>query len=100
MADNLLSCAPASVQGYFYRTSGGAEVDLLLAWPGGELWAIEVKRSLSPKVERGFHAACQDLGAARKLVVYPGRESFALGHEVQAVPLHALCRELAAKAVG
>ena len=66
VVDNLLSCAPASVQGYFYRTSGGAEVDLLLAWPGGELWAIEVKRSLSPKVERGFHAACEDLGPARK----------------------------------
>lgn len=98
VVDNLLSCAPASVQGYFYRTSGGAEVDLLLAWPGGELWAIEVKRSLSPKVERGFHAACEDLRPARKLVVYPGSESFPLGNDVQAVTLHALCRELAAKA--
>ena len=47
----------------------GAEVDLLLAWPSGELWAIEVKRSLSPKVERGFHAACDDLKPLRKLVV-------------------------------
>ena len=99
VVDNLLSCVPATVQGYFYRTSGGAEVDLLLAWPGGELWAIEDKRSLSPKVERGFHAACEDLRPARKLVVYPGSESFPLGNDVQAVPLHALCRELAAKAL-
>ena len=99
VVDNLLSCAPATVQGYFYRSSGGAEVDLLLAWPGGELWTIEVKRSLSPKVERGFHAACEDLRPARKLVVYPGSESFPLGNDVQAVPLHALCRELAAKAL-
>ena len=98
VVDNLLSCAPATVQGYFYRTSGGAEVDLLLALPGGEIWAVEVKRSLSPKVERGFHAACEDLRPARKLVVYPGSESFPLGNDVQAVPLHALCRELAAKA--
>ncbi len=95
--DNLLSCAPANVQGYFYRTSGGAEVDLLLAWPGGELWAIEVKRSLSPKVERGFHAACEDLSPVRKLVVYPGNEPIPLGHDVVAVPLDALCRELAEK---
>ena len=99
VVDNLLSCAPANVQGYFYRTSGGAEVDLLLAWPGGEIWAIEVKRSLSPKVERGFHSACEDLGPARKLVVYPGSESFPLGNDVHAVPLHALCRELATKAL-
>ena len=89
VVDNLLSCAPASVQGYFYHTSGGAEVDLLLAWPGGDIWAIKVKRSLSPKVERGFRAACEDLGPARKLVVYPGSESFPLGNDVHAVPLHA-----------
>lgn len=95
--ENLLSCAPASVQGFFYRTSGGAEVDLLLAWPGGELWAIEIKRSLSPKVERGFHAACDDLRPARKLVVYPGSESFPLGHDIQAVPLATLCQQLAEK---
>jgi predicted AAA+ superfamily ATPase len=96
--ENLLACAPASVQGFFYRTSGGAEVDLLLAWPGGELWAIEIKRSLSPKVERGFHAACDDLRPARKLVVYPGSESFPLGHDIQAVPLATLCQQLAMKA--
>ena len=95
--ENILSCAPAHVQGFFYRTSGGAEVDLLLAWPGGELWAIEIKRSLSPKVERGFHAACDDLAPARKLVVYPGSESFPLGNDVHAVPLEALCQELAKK---
>lgn len=93
--ENLLSCAPASVQGYFYRTSGGAEVDLLLTWPNGKMWAIEIKRSLSPKVERGFHAACTDLSPARKLVVYPGDESFPLGHDIQAMPLAALCQELA-----
>ena len=95
--DNLLSSAPSGVQGFFYRTSGGAEVDLLLAWPNGALWAIEVKRSLSPRIERGFHAACEDLSPARKLVVYPGLETIALGHGVLAVPLDVLCRELTNK---
>lgn len=95
--ENLLACAPAGVQGYFYRTSGGAEIDLLLAWPGGALWAIEIKRSLTPKVERGFHAASADLAPARKLVVYPGTESFPLGHDVLAIPLATLCQELAMK---
>lgn len=94
--ENLLNCAPAPVQAFFYRSAAGAEVDLLLAWPSGELWAIEIKRSLSPKVERGFHAACADLAPARKLVVYPGAESFPLGNDVLAVPLAVLCQELAA----
>jgi predicted AAA+ superfamily ATPase len=93
--ENLLSCAPANVQGYFYRTSGGAEVDLLLVWPSGDIWAIEVKRSLSPKVERGFHAACDDLLPTRKVVIYPGNATFPLGHDVTAMPLAALCQELA-----
>ena len=95
--DNLLSCAPSGVQGHFYRSNGGAEIDLLLSWPDGNLWAIEIKRSLSPKVERGFHAACEDLSPVRKLVVYPGEEAFGLGNGVMAMPLLALCRELAKK---
>ena len=93
--ENVLAAAPANVQAYFYRTSGGAEIDLLLAWPSGDLWAIEIKRSLSPKVERGFHAACADLLPKRKIVIYPGQEPFPLGNDVQAVPLAVLCRELA-----
>ena len=31
--ENLLASLPPGVQAYFYRTSGGAEIDLLLAWP-------------------------------------------------------------------
>ena len=96
--ENLITAAGTSASAHFYRTSGGAEVDLLLNWPSGECWAIEVKRSLAPKVERGFHSACEDLQPARKLVVYPGDEPFPLGHGVQAIPLAALCRELALKA--
>ena len=94
--ENLLSCAPQMVQAHFYRSSGGAEIDLLLTWPNGEMWAIEIKRSLSPKVERGFHAACADLSPTRKLVVYPGMGSIPLGHGAMAVQLDTLCRELLA----
>lgn len=92
--ENLLACAPRGVQAFFYRSSGGAEVDLLLLWPNGERWAIEIKRSTAPKVERGFHSACEDLQPARKLVVYPGQESYRLREDVLAVSLHALCQEL------
>jgi predicted AAA+ superfamily ATPase len=95
--ENLLSSVGTRAQAFFYRTSAGAEIDLLLAWPSGELWAIEIKRSLTPKLERGFHAACEDLTPARKWVVYPGQESFPLGHDIKAVSLAALCREITAQ---
>ena len=94
--ENLLVCAGDRAQGYFYRTSGGAEIDLLLAWPDGSLWAVEIKRSLTPKVERGFHAACGDLQPARKYVVYPGRAAYPLYPDIEAIPLAELARLVAA----
>ncbi|WP_440108536.1 ATP-binding protein [Acidovorax sp. BL-A-41-H1] len=96
--ENLITAAGQEASAHFYRTAAGAEIDLLLHWPGGESWAIEVKRGLAPKVERGFHTACEDLQPARKLVVYPGDETFPLGHGVQAMGLATLCEELARKA--
>jgi len=92
--ENLIAAAGPHTTPYFYRSIGGAEVDLLLRLPDDKLWAIEVKRSLSPKVARGFHAACDDLQPARKLVVYAGDESFVLADDVQAISLGALCEAL------
>lgn len=94
--ENLLVNAGDRAQGYFYRTSGGAEIDLLLAWPDGSLWAVEVKRSLSPKVERGFHAACEDLAPVRKFVVYPGQERYRIAPDIEAIPLAELAGMVAA----
>lgn len=85
--ENLLASAPEGVQGYFYRSSGGAEIDLLLHWPDGRLWAVEIKRSLSPKLERGFHSACADLQPARQFVVYPGQGRYPLSPDCDAISL-------------
>ena len=92
--ENLLVCAANKAQGYFYRSSGGAEIDLLLSWPDGSLWAIEIKRSLNPKLERGFHAACADLAPTRKFVVYPGAERYRLAADIEAISLYELAAEL------
>lgn len=88
--ENLLIVSPEGTEGFHYRTSGGAEIDLLLNFLNGEQWAVEVKRSLTPRVERGFHSACADLKPARRFVVYPGTEIFPLGDGVKAIPLPAL----------
>jgi uncharacterized protein len=92
--ENLLGSAPDGVTGHFYRTSGGAEIDLLLLFPDGALWAVEIKRSLKPRPNRGFHVACSDLSPARRFLVYPGAERFSLGHGIAAVPLAELLSEL------
>ncbi|MEQ1711774.1 MAG: ATP-binding protein, partial [Hyphomicrobium sp.] len=94
VVETLINCAPAWTTPHFYRTSAGAEIDLLLELPGSKLWAIEIKRSVSPKVERGFHVACDDLKPARRFVVYAGDERVPMPHDVEAVGLHALADEL------
>ena len=95
--ENLLVSAGEKSQGYFYRTGGGAEIDLLLVWPDGKLWAVEIKRSLSPKLERGFHAACEDLAPVRKFVVYPGRECYRVAPDIEVVPLEELAALVSAE---
>lgn len=93
--ENLLAAAPQGVDAFFYRTSAGAEVDLLLVWPGGACWAIEIKRSLAPRVERGFHSACADLKPVRKWLVYPGDEVYPIGDDVVVAPLSTVVQALA-----
>jgi len=93
--ESLIAAAPEGTEAHFFRTAAGAEIDLLLELPGRRRpWAIEIKRALAPKIERGFHLACDDVRPERRLVVYGGVERFPLAKNVEAVSLIGLCREL------
>jgi len=92
--ENILAAAGTGgrrVQASFYRTSHGAEIDLVLSWPSGEEWAVEIKRSLAPTVERGFHSALADLRPERALVVYPGYERYRIGPSIEAIGVAGAC---------
>lgn len=95
--ETLVAAAPRDTEAYFYRTAAGAEVDLLLAMPGGALWAIEIKRTNAPKVERGFHVARQDLKPLRSYVAYSGDERFPLRDGVEAISVRELASLLRAE---
>ncbi len=94
VVETLIAAAPEGTEASFYRTAAGAEIDLVLSLPAGRLWAIEIKRSSAPKVEKGFHIACADLNPAARFVVYPGTERFPLSHGAVAIGLAALAAEL------
>jgi hypothetical protein len=95
--ESLIAAAPAGTEAYFFRTAAGAEIDLLLELPSHrETWAVEIKRGLAPKIEKGFHLACESVQPQRRLVVYGGVERFPLADGVEAVSLGDLCRELSA----
>jgi uncharacterized protein len=87
--ETLIAVSPAGTEPYFYRTSAGAEMDLILRLPGGEVWAIEIKRATAPKLSRGFHIAAADIGATRKLLVYAGAREVPAGEDTRALPLGA-----------
>ena len=94
--ETLLTAA-GGAPSWFYRTSAGAEVDLILEI-GGQRWCIEVKRSTAPTASRGLVSGGDDVGATRRLVVYPGEERFSLGRGVEAIGLveaASLVREVA-----
>jgi len=93
--ENLLAAAPDRSEASFYRSSGGAEIDLVLTLPGRQPWAIEIKRSLDPRPARGFHHACEDVQPEARYVVYPGSERFKLATGVEAIDVADLAREAA-----
>jgi uncharacterized protein len=91
--ENLIALA-GRAEPSFYRTSGGAEIDLVLSWPDGREWAIEVKRSLSPSPTRGMRSAMEDLEPERAFIVYPGTDRYRLGENIEAVGLPDLAADL------
>lgn len=93
--ESLLAAAPDRTTASFYRTLAGAEIDLLLDLPGNRgRWAIEIKRSLSPKLERGFHHAREDLEPDRSFVVYPGADHYPVAEAVSVIGVRELAKML------
>ncbi len=93
--ENLLSVVEYSTLASFYRTSAGAEIDLVLEFQGtSEIWAIEVKRASSAKLQKGFYHACEDVQPDRCFVVYAGDERYPVSQNVEAIGLAEMAKLL------
>lgn len=100
--ENLITAAPSRAQASFYRTAAGAEIDLLLELGGQQgTWALEIKRSLVAKPQRGFYQALEDLQPAKAFVVHAGEDRYPISERVEAVGLREMIELLGgAKAQG
>ena len=85
--EQILALAPRGTRFSHYRTHAGAEVDLVLETSGGEVTAIEIKRTLSPKLTPGFLESMQTLGASRGYYLIPEGDAFPLSASVEAQSL-------------
>lgn len=82
VVEQLINAAPTA-QASFYRTSNGAEVDLVLEFRSGQTWVVEIKRSSAPTVSKGFYTATEDVGAVRKLLVAPVEQPYPMKDAVE-----------------
>lgn len=85
--ENIMQTLPARTAYGYYRSIGGAEIDLVAQLPNGELWAIEIKRSSAPKLGKGFFSACDDLQPNKRIVIHGGSDNFPMENGVTAYSL-------------
>jgi len=71
---------------YFYKTHGGAELDLLIE-RGGRRYGFEMKYADAPTTTKSMHVVLEDLRLEHLWVIYPGSRVFRLSEKITAWPL-------------
>jgi uncharacterized protein len=93
--EQILTKLPETTYVSHYRTRSGSELDLVLEDRSGALTAIEIKRTVSPKISRGFTEAMQNLNASQGFFIIPKGDAFPLSKNVTALSLTAYLDQLA-----
>ena len=92
--ENIHSVLPSRAETYFYRTAAGAEIDLVIRMPTSEIWAIEVKHGVAPKLGKHYSKTCDDIGARYKYILYGGEDEFSVGDDISVISLGGLMDRL------
>ena len=95
--ENLIAAAPRGTEASYYRSSAGAEIDLILKLPRGQIWGVEIKRTTSPKVTRGFHIAAEELDISERILVYADKKDVPGQGGVRAMPLNRALERLSSE---
>ncbi len=85
--ENLCANIPKNWKVSYYRTSAQAEIDLVLETPRKRIIAIDIKRTLSPSLSKGFKFGLEDIGATDSFYVIPYGERFPLSANTDAISL-------------
>jgi uncharacterized protein len=79
---------------YFYRTSSGAEVDLVIVKGDKPVLCIEIKLSLSPVPTQGFFNSMNDLNCNKGIIIYPGNDTYSIKNGIKVMPISKLSEYL------
>jgi hypothetical protein len=88
--EQILQRMPYRTETTFYRSSAGAEIDLVLETSKNGTYAIEIKRTVAPKISKGFRLACEEIKPEKRFYVIPTEESYPMDAETQAVGIEEL----------
>ncbi len=86
-------------EAYFWKTQGGAELDLLVSIHGQRV-GFEFKYADAPAVTKSLQVAKEDLRLNHAFIVHPGPKSYPLNEWVEAVSLTDLRTRLQAGSEG
>ncbi len=92
--ENIHSILPKRAETYFYRTGAGAEIDLIIKLPTSEIWAVEIKYGVAPKLNKHYSRICEDAGATQKYIIYGGNDEFPVSNDVTVISLRGLMQKL------
>lgn len=86
--EEVLRRLHAEHDAYFYKTHGGAELDLLVM-RSGKRYGFEIKFQDAPRPTKAMHVVVEDLRLDRLFVVYPGSRNYPMGDHIEALSLGA-----------
>ena len=92
--EHLLVHLPDFWAASYYRTGAQAEIDLVLEGPRQQVLAIEIKRTLTPQISKGFRLGCEDVKATERYYVIPSGEQYPLGPETSVITIAALAHRI------
>jgi len=90
----ILAVIGLDIRPYFYRTSDGTEIDLLLMKGTQIVMAFEIKYSNSPKLSSSIKKTISDLMILQLLVVTPSSDEYKLTEKITVCPLKNVFKHL------
>jgi len=80
-------------QASYYRTSNGAEIDLVLT-KGTKTIAVEIKSTTSPKVSKGFWSSIEQIAPDQVSIIAPIEDEYPIAKNVLVKPLHQFIEQI------
>lgn len=90
--ENILSQLPR-YRASFFRTSNGAEIDLILE-KGARKLAIEIKSSTSPKMSKGFRNSIETIAPDKAFIISQVEEEYPLAKNVWVQPMDVFVKQM------